>query len=234
VTLVLLTPIALDEGCWERVPLPDGEVFKHVYPGFGNRPRAAVTPTVASLADEVLDTYDGPLHLAGCSMGGMIALNAAVRRPDRVRSVLVACTGAAADPAVMEQRAADAEATGMDGVLEVTLARWFTAAALAEEGNPGVAYGRERLLALDPGAFADGWRAIATHDVVAALPAIGVPVTALAGSDDSASPVARSRQIADNVPGARFVEIEGPHMMCLERPQAFGEVLAAHLAWADA
>jgi pimeloyl-ACP methyl ester carboxylesterase len=185
---------------------------------------------MASLADEVAASYDGPLDVAGCSMGGMIALNVAVRHPGRVRSVLVACTGAAADPAVMEQRAADAEANGMAGVLEVTLARWFTPAALADDGHPGVAYARERLLALAPEAFADGWRAIGTHDVVAQLPQIGVPTTALAGSDDSASPVARSRLIADSVPGAHFVELEGPHMMPLERPDAFGAALADHLA----
>lgn len=233
-TLVLLTPIALDQGCWERVPLPDREVVKHVYPGFGDRPRAPVQPTMASLADEVVASYGGPLDLAGCSMGGMLALNAAVRHPDRVRSVLVACTGASADPAVMEQRAADAEVRGMEGVLDVTLTRWFTPAALAEEGHPGVAYARERLLALAPEAFADGWRAIATHDVIAQLPRIGVPVTALAGSHDSASPLARSRLIADRVRGARFAEIDGPHMMPLERPEAFGSVLADHLAWVGA
>jgi 3-oxoadipate enol-lactonase len=229
-----MTPIALDERCWERVPLPDCELVKHVFPGFGSRPRASVRPTMASLADEVAARYDGPLDVAGCSMGGMVALNVAVRHPDRVRSVLVACTGASADPAVMEQRAADAESQGMEGVLDVTLTRWFTPATLADGDHPGVAYARERLLALAPEAFADGWRAIATHDVVAELPSIGVPTTALAGSDDSASPVARSRLIADRVPDARFAEIDGPHMMPLERPEAFGAVLAEHLAWVSA
>ena len=60
---------------------------------------------MASLADEVADAYDPPLHLIGVSMGGMVALNVAVRHPDRVGSVLVACTGAAVDPDVMRERA---------------------------------------------------------------------------------------------------------------------------------
>jgi 3-oxoadipate enol-lactonase len=231
VTLVLLTPIALDAGCWEHVPLPGLPTAKHVFPGFGGRARAREQPTMASLADEVAASYDGPLDVAGCSMGGMVALNLAVRHPDRVRSLLVACTGASTDPKVMAQRAADAEELGMEGVLAVTLERWFTAGGLAHDPElPGVSYARECLLALDPLAFADGWRAIGGHDAVAALGHITAPTTAVAGAADSASPIERTKIISDRVPGARLVILDGPHMMPLERPVEFGEALADHLA----
>ena len=48
-----------------------------------------------------------------------------------------------------------------------------------------------------------------------------MPTTALAGSADAASAVARTREIAERVPGARFVLLDGPHMMQLEQPLAF-------------
>jgi 3-oxoadipate enol-lactonase len=185
---------------------------------------------MASLADEVAHAADGPLDLAGCSMGAMVAMHLAIRHPDRVRSLFLACTGPSADPAVMEQRAVDAETLGMRGVLDVTLRRWFTAAALAREPEPpGVAYARERLLALDPRAFADGWRAIGGHDAEAALPHVTATTTVVAGTDDAAASVERVRGISDRVPGARFLVMEGPHMMLLEQPVAFGEALADHL-----
>ena len=117
-TLVLLTPIGLDAGCWEELSLPGGDIVRHVFPGSGDRPRAATRPTMASLADEVAASNDDPLDVAGCSLGGMVALNVAVRHPDRVRSPFVACTGASADPKVMEQRAVDAETLGIAGVLD--------------------------------------------------------------------------------------------------------------------
>ena len=165
-----MTPIALDAGCWERVPLPDIPTVKHVFPGFGGRPRAATQPTMASLADEVAASYEGPLDVVGVSLGGMVAQHLTIRHPDRVRSLLTACTGASADPATMAQRAADAETLGMAGVLDVTLRRWFTEPLLAvEPEHPGVAYARRTLLALDPHCFADGWRAIGGHDAVARL-----------------------------------------------------------------
>jgi pimeloyl-ACP methyl ester carboxylesterase len=234
VTLVLLTPIGLDADCWERMPMPATRVLRHVFPGFGGRLRWRTAPTMASLADEVAQTYEGPVALAGQSLGGMVALHVALRHPHAVSSLLIACTGAAADRRTMNDRAERVEAIGMEGVLEETLSRWFTPAALAQTPeHPGVAHARSRLLALDPRSFADGWRAIAGHDVVARLGEISVPTTALAGTADTASPRARSHTIAERVPGARYVELDGPHMMALERPREFGAALALHLRWAE-
>jgi 3-oxoadipate enol-lactonase len=233
VTLVLLTPIGLDAGCWERVPLPEVATVTHTFPGFGGRPRAPQPPTMASLADEIAASYEGPLALAGVSLGGMVAQHLAVRHPQRVQSLLVACTGASAEAATMEQRAERALADGMPGVLEETLARWFTPAALAmDPEHPGVAYARRALLALEPACFADGWRAIAGHDIVARLGEIAVPTSCIAGSADAASPVSRTRELSERVPGARFVVLDGPHMMHLERPLEFAAALSEHLLWA--
>jgi 3-oxoadipate enol-lactonase len=230
VTLVLMTPIGLDAGCWSAMRLPGTEVVRHEFPGFGARDRAPVTPTMASLADEVAQRYPGPLDLVGVSMGGMVGQNVAVRHPDRVRSLLTACTGAASDPAVMAQRAAAAEVGGMEAVLATTLERWFTPAALATPGHPGVDHARRTLLGLDPRAFADGWRAIATHDVREELATVRAPVTVVAGSADTASPVARAEEVAERTPDARLVVLDGPHMMHLEEPAALSDAIAEHLA----
>ena len=232
-TLVLLTPIGLDAGCWERVALPQDDVAKHTFPGFGGRGRARQQPTMASLADEVAASYDPPLDLVGVSLGGMVAQHLTLRHQARVRSLMVCCTGARADPATMEGRARAAERDGMEGVLQETLERWFTPGLLAlESEHPGVTYARRTLLALEASAFADGWRAIGGHDALERLGEIAVPTTSLAGSSDSASAASRSREIAERVPGARFVEIDGPHMMQLENPLELGAQIAAHLNWA--
>jgi len=190
---------------------------------------------MAGLADEVVAAHPGPLHLIGVSMGGMVALNAALRHPDRVVSVLVACTGASASPEVMEQRAVAVETGGMAAVLDDTLSRWFTPAALAAAPeHPGVAYARQLLLGLDASAFAAGWRAIATHDTASRLGELAMPVTAVAGGQDRASPASRSEEIAARAPHGRMVVVDdAPHMIQLERPDAMGELIADHLAWAS-
>jgi pimeloyl-ACP methyl ester carboxylesterase len=233
---VLLTPIGLDSGCWQWLELPAGlEVARPEHPGHGSRPRASGPFDLDRLADEVASAYGGPLHLAGVSLGGMVAQHLAVRHPDRVRSLLLACTGPSADAEAMRARAAEVEKEGMEGVLEATLERWFTEEALTRRPHPGVAYARRTLLALDPGSFADAWRAIATHDLLDRLGEIDAPTTCLAGGADPAAPSARMRSLAEAVPGARLVTIDGgPHMLHLERPGEFSAALRDHLRAAGA
>lgn len=234
VTVVFMAPIGNDAASWEAVEIA-AEAVKHQFPGFG-RPRAASQPTMASLADEVAASHYGPLHLIGVSMGGMVGQHVALRHPDRVRSLMVACTGAEADPELMEGRAAAAEEGGMEAVLDSTLERWFTPEALNQQPAPrGVAYARRTLLALDPGCFADGWRAIATHDARPRLGELQVPVTAVAGARDAASPLERSREIAERAPHGRLVVAEdAPHMIHLERPEQFSRIIQEHLQWVGA
>jgi pimeloyl-ACP methyl ester carboxylesterase len=123
----------------------------------------------------------------------------------------------------------------MAPVLHSTLERWFTPATLAiRPEHPRVAYARRTLLALEPACFADGWRAVAGHDVRAQLPEIRVPVTCVAGTADAASSVARTQEIAERVPNSRFVVLDGPHMMHLERPLEFSAAVRDHLRWVEA
>jgi pimeloyl-ACP methyl ester carboxylesterase len=233
VTLVLLTPIGLDDGCWAWTDLASEETAMHVFPGFGGRHRAEPPPTMATLADEVAASYSGELDVVGMSLGGMVGQHLTVRHPDRVRSLVVGCTGAAADPVEMERRAVAAETGGMEAVLDETLERWFTPAALARPDHSGVAYARSALLALDPGSFADGWRAIGGHDIRDRLGEIRVPVTCIAGTADAASPVSRTQEVAERVQNSQLVILDGPHMMHLERPAEFSAAVRDHLRWVE-
>ena len=234
-TLVLLTPVGLDADCWEQVELPAVPTVRHEFPGFGARPRAAEPPTMQSLADEIVGSTTGPLDLVGVSMGSMVAQNLAVRHPDRVRSLVVACTGAAVDSEAMRRRADEVEARGMTGVLDETLRRWFTVDALAlTPEHPGVTYARRTLLALDAGSFADGWRAIATHDIRSHLAEIDVPTTCIVGLSDPVGTRERLEEVATGVRDGRLVELEGPHMLHLEQPAAFSHAVREHLARVEA
>jgi pimeloyl-ACP methyl ester carboxylesterase len=229
---VLLTPNGLDSRCWQWLELPAGlEVARPEHPGHGARPRGPSPFGLDQLADEVASVHRGPLHLVGVSLGGMVAQHLALRHPRRVSSLLLACTGPSADAEKMRVRAAETEERGMEGVLESTLGRWFTREALDREPeHPGVAYARRTLLALDPASFADGWRAIGTHDVLDRLGEIDAPTTCLAGSVDPAAPPERMRSLAEAVPGARLIVVEGgPHMLQLERPDEFSAALRRHL-----
>lgn len=231
-TLVLLHPVGLDGGSFSFLaPFLDlGGARAPSLLGHGGRPRSPGM-TLADVADDVAASVPGRLDLAGFSFGAMVALQVALRHPERVRSLLFACAPATVDPAVMLGRAGSAEA-GMAGVVDSTLARWFTPAALEAPGHPGVAYSRSSLLGLDPLAFADGWRAIAGHDARPALGRLRLPLTCLAGSRDVSAPPEQVREVARGVAGARYVVIDAPHIAYLEEPAAVAAVISEHLATA--
>jgi 3-oxoadipate enol-lactonase len=229
-TMILLPPVGLDDGCWDWLDLPGVATIKHVYPGLGARPRGGFDLTLDNLADEVVTLADGPLDLVGVSMGAMVAQHAAIRHPGRIRSLVLACSGASASPARSMEQVGTVERGGMAAVLDSTLRRWFRPQTLARSpAHPGVAYVTATLLALDPRSFADSWRAIADHDVLDQLHAVTVPVTCIAGREDSAAPVDRMRLLADGLPDGRLVVLDGAHMIALENPRDFSRELAGHL-----
>ena len=130
----------------------------------------------------------------------------------------------------MLRRADEVEEEGMAGVIDETLRRWFPADVLATTPeHRGVAYARTTLLALDARCFADGWRAIATHDVRARLNEIEVTTTCIAGVSDQVGTPERVGEVADGVRDGRLVTLDTGHMPHLERPSAFAAALREHL-----
>jgi pimeloyl-ACP methyl ester carboxylesterase len=231
-TLLLLHPIGLSPACWEGLGFV--QALKPTYPGHGDRPIAERPYSLGDLADEIAEATDGPLDAVGVSMGGMLAQHLAVRHPRRVRSLLLACTIAAVDRGAMLERATLAETHGLAAMVGPTLARWFAPATLAARPeHPGVVYARESLLALDARAFADGWRAIADHDLLARLPELAIPVTCLAGRQVVSTPPSTLEAMRERIPVSRSVLQDCAHMVHLERPREFARAVREHLEWAS-
>jgi 3-oxoadipate enol-lactonase len=229
-TLLFLHPVGLDRECVAWLDLPP--VRAVTFPGHGERRRARPGLTLADVADEIAGHHTGPLDVIGASLGGMVAMHLALDHPDRVRSLVLACTTPRGDAQVMNARADDTEARGSADMLTDTMTRWFTAEALERDPDaPPIAFARERLLAMDAGALADTWRAIAGHDVFDRLGEIGVPVTCIAGRRDLSTPLPVMRDLAARLPDARLVELDAPHMAFLERPREFAAAVREHLAW---
>jgi len=228
-TLLFLHPVGLDRDCAAFLDLPP--VRAVTFPGHGDRHRARPGLTLADMADEIAGHHTGLLDVVGASLGGMVAMHLALAHPGLVRSLVLACTTPRGDAQVMRARADATEARGSAGMLDDTMTRWFTAEALERDPDaPPLAFARERLLAMDPGALADTWRAIAHHDVLERLGEIRVPVTCIAGRQDRSTPLPVMQDLAARLPDARLVEMDAPHMAFLERPREFAAAVREHLA----
>jgi 3-oxoadipate enol-lactonase len=180
--------------------------------------------SMADLADDVLAVLDHlgveQFHYAGVSLGGAIGQWLAIGSAERVLSLTV-CASAARfpDPASWTARAAVARAEGTEAMVASRTGTWFTA-EFAEE-RPTEA---ERLLTMLRNTSSEGYagccEAIAGFDVRRELAQVSAPTLVIAGSVDPATPVATVREIADGIPGARFVEVLGAaHLVNVERAE---------------
>lgn len=222
---VFLHPIGLDGKMWAEVA-SERDVCVD-FPGHGAVASEADI-TLARLAEYVAERCVVPSMVVGVSLGGMVALQLAVRYPKAVASLVIMCSTSAASGEPQRLRAKQAREMGMGGVVESTLSRWFTPSALSNPDHPGVKYARDRLLEDNAETFASYWEAMAKHDVSHRLREIRVPTTAVAGSLDVSAGIDPLRKIANGVEDGELEVIEGPHMLPLEAPKAVRDVLSRH------
>lgn len=236
--LVLLHPVGLDHtfmAPWLAQAARGHRVVAIDLRGHGESPAATRDVT---LDDYVADIHDamsahcrGPATLLGLSFGGMLAQLVALAHPERVaRLVLCGCTGGFAPEVrpILRERGAAAERSGMAGVVDGTLERWFTPAFRTNEAVKRV---RSRLLADDVAGWSAAWHAIATFDALPRLSEVKVPAMVVAGERDAAAPMAAAATLASAIAGARLAVLPGaPHMMQIESPDAFNACVGEFLA----
>ncbi|GAA4710627.1 3-oxoadipate enol-lactonase [Promicromonospora umidemergens] len=204
-------------------------------PGHGSAPVPAAEDldglTIGDLAAAVLGIVEraqarrgdpgAPFWYAGVSAGGAVGQQLLLDAPGRVLGAALICTATTfGDASAWTARADLVQAAGTPTQVEGAARRWFAPGFLERE--PQVAL---RLLAClqtaDRFGYAAVCRALAGHDVRGRLGAVGVPVIAIAGEADQATPPARLEEIARAVPGARLRVLDGvAHLAPAERPQA--------------
>ena len=183
-----------------------------------------ISPIVLALYVSVEDGT-GLVHTApGHWWGGEVVLQTALDHPQRVSRLSVVCSRAAPFPAFLDVaaglRAGTADRT-------VSLARWFTADELAADG-PVVAAVRTRLETADAQAWAGALDMIAGFDVMAALPAITVPVDVVAAEFDGVAVPGHMAAIAAALPRSRYLMVTGAHhLLPMQEPGLVGGVLTA-------
>ena len=192
------------------------------------------TPTVADLAQDVLDTLDdlgvSNFGVIGLSLGGAVAQYLAATS-DRVTKAAFMCTAAKfGEPQGWWDRAVVCRENGTGSLSEAVIQRWFSPTWL--ENNPA---SREHFEAMVAGTPSEGYalccEALATWDFTDRLGEITVPVLTIAGADDPSTPPATVQIIADGVANGR-AEVLSPaaHVPTVERPNEVNELLAQHFA----
>src|SRR5262245_3232853 len=172
-------------------------------------------------------------HVAGVSIGGMIAQAVAARAPDRVASLILCDTALAIPPPEMwRTRAATVRAEGIAAIADATLARWVSPAYLASPAGRGL---RAMLLRTDREGYAAAAEVLAAADLSRTTPQLRVPALVIVGEHDPSTPVAAAEALRDAIPGARLAVIAGAlHVPQLDFPDQVTAAIRGFLTPADA
>ncbi|HET9139837.1 alpha/beta fold hydrolase [Actinophytocola sp.] len=215
----------------------DFDIVTFDHRGIGASDRAEAPFTIADLADDaarvLADAGLDTAHVFGISLGGMVAQELALRRPELVRTLTLGCTypGTGGDlSATGVQRAVQASATrdadlAVRTAFEVNLsARYAAEPAHFEEF-------REIALAVKvpvPVMMLQ-MQAVLGHDAIARLAQISAPTLVMHGTADEILAVANAGQIAGLIPNARLELFEGAgHLFWWEDPERTVALLREH------
>lgn len=209
--------------------LPGKRVLALDLPGHGDSPGPSLTsvPAYARTVLGALDALEIPSAvLAGHSLGGAIALTAALGAPSRVAGLVLVGTGARlrVSPAILQTMANPAAlAAGAATLCDFAFGPG-AGAALRSEFTQG-------FLALAPGVAHGDFVACDSFEVMARLGEIRAPTLVLCGAGDRLTPPKYSEFLRDRIAGARLEIVPGAgHMVQLEAPARVAGSVAAFLS----
>ncbi len=225
---------------WDLVrgAMPADAGLQHVlveFPGSGESPRSDAPLTVDGLADQahavMAHLGHQRYHVAGYSLGAVVAAGVAARHAGAVRSATLLCGWVTSDARQrftfdLWKRLIEASP---ELFMRYAVADGFTAGAIA-----GLEPMLDGVVALGAGSLAPG---SADHldldivvDIADLLTSITAPTLVIGGVEDRWCGIEHSRALAAGIDGSRLVELPGGHLIIQELAGDIATLLTAHVA----
>ncbi len=254
--LLLIMGLAADSTAW-LFQLPDlSQHYRTIVfdnRGVGRSSKPAGPYTIHEMADDAAGLLDvlgiERAHVVGVSMGGMIAQELVLRHPQRVRSLVLACTYPEPDEKIEQQRMFSLNQLGgsvtTSGEMQIDLSS-LNPMTFFQQMLPMV-FNQEfllrdlpKLMQVFSGALQYGFSmeailgqvsAVMGHRATDRLHQIAVPTLVLTGDADLLVPPSNSDILAREIPGARLVKVPGgSHGFNFETPDVFNREVLSFLA----
>lgn len=234
--LVLLHSLGTNLHVWDAQAEALAATYFVIRPDLRGHGESAAPPgpyTIAAMAADVLAVLDSlqveRAHVAGLSIGGVIAQSLAATAPARIRSLILVDTAMTLPPAAMwHERAAIARAQGLEPLIPAILGRWLTPDC---QHGPEADTLRAMLRATAPEGYAGAAEALAEADLTASTATLRLPTLILVGEHDAATPPAAARALQASIEGADLQVLpNAAHIPTVQTPQAVTDAMAAFLA----
>lgn len=199
--------------------------------------------SLEQMADDAITVLDAVgverAHVVGASMGGAITQIVALKYPERVRSITLACTACRNHPwrrELLMGWAANASERGM-GAMTHEAARWVIGPRSFRRLVPAFGWLGPLAMGRTSHAFVAQVRAILNTDEAMAdqLAELTMPALVMVGNQDILTPRGDSEELAERLPNAELVVISGAaHGFMVEHASTFNRVLLEFLGRATA
>lgn len=239
--LVLLMGLGCHSGLWiYQVPVfsQHFQVITMDNRGVGRSDKPPGDYSIDMMADDtanVLKELGIPqAHILGMSMGGAIAQRFALRYPQMVDKLVLACTFSGQTPygiMMMELWEQIARGAGMKAVTSLLLLQSFTPRGFIEQRNVVTKVQETFELYPQPAAaYISQNHACQKHDTTVELYKITAPTLGLVGDRDIQTPVGSLKLIAEKIPGAKLKVIPRcGHGFMWEAAKQFNEAVLEFL-----
>ncbi|SIO89217.1 3-oxoadipate enol-lactonase [Nocardiopsis sp. JB363] len=207
--------------------------------GHGGSPAPEGPYGMADLGGDVLALLDRlgieRAHYVGLSIGGMVGQWLAINAPERIDRLVLLATSPYMGPARnWSDRAALARERGTAALADTVVERWFTPGFIEEHPSQVHAL-RDQIVATPDQGYAGCCEAIGGHDTREELHRVAAPTLVVSGAQDpSTPPEEHGALLAEGIPGARSVVLEGAaHLLSWERADRVNTLITEHLTAAD-
>jgi 3-oxoadipate enol-lactonase len=235
--LVFSNSLGTNLGMWDAQTPEMAKKFRVLRYDKRGHGQSSVPPgpySIAMLGRDVVALLDF-LHLdkvdfCGLSIGGQTGMWLGVNAPERLNKLIVSNTAAKLGTAeTWKQRIDTVRSAGMRAVALAVIERWFTAAFRAREPAE-VARIQAMLETTNVEGYVGCCAAVRDFDYREKLCGIRVPTLVISGTHDPAALAADGRWAAEQVPGAKFVELDASHLSNIEACERFTSEISKFLA----
>jgi 3-oxoadipate enol-lactonase len=244
--VVLIHEGIADSRMWEPQWQPYSERFRVVrfdLRGFGQSPPAVGTFSLSGDVVQLLDELElGPATLIGVSLGGSVAMETTIARPDLVSRLVVVAPGLRGfdmsdeTKKGWEEEEAALERRDVEEAVEINMRMWVDGPSRSpDEVDPEVrrkvAEMQRRAIEIWLEAGEEGEHQPLVEDWGGRLSEIAVPTLVLVGELDRPEMLEIAERLEAEIPNARRETIPGvAHVPSMERPDEFDRLVLGFLS----